>query len=81
MRIVVQESKGKTIRIVLPTGLLLNRATALIMPGMLEKQGISLTRDQAVRIVQAIHVCRRHHPGWKLVEVESSNGDYVEVTL
>ena len=81
MKVIVQESGGRTLRFMIPTGLVLNRIMALILPGMLEKKGVTLTKEQCVRIVQAIRECRRRHPGWKLAEVQSKDGDYVEVTL
>lgn len=81
MRIIAKESTGRSIRLILPTGLLLNRMTAGMLPGVLETKGISVSREQAVKIVQTIRSCRKKHPGWKLLEAESSDGGYVEITL
>lgn len=81
MKIIVNEGDGKQIKIVLPTGMLLNRLTASMLPDLLEKKGIAITREQAVRLVQAIRSCRRHHPDWKLAEIDSSNGEHIEITL
>ena len=81
MRIIIEEKKGKAIKIVLPTGMLLNRLTASMMPGMLEKKGIVLTKAQAIRIVQAVRSCRRHFPDWKMVEIDSANGEHIEIRL
>ena len=81
MRIIIDEGKGKPIKIVLPTGMLLNRLTASMAPGMLEKKGIIITREQALRLAQAFRSCRRHHPGWKLVEIDSSDGEHIEISL
>ena len=81
MRIIVSESKEKEIKIVLPTGMILNRATASAMSGILEKKGIVITRAQAIRLAQAIRSCRRYHPNWKVVEIDSSNGEHIEISL
>ena len=81
MKIIVREHEGRSIHIALPTGLLLNRFTACILPGALEIKGITVTREQAVRIVQAIRECRKRNSNWKLVEIEEENGGYVEITL
>ena len=81
MKIIVRENQGRNFSLTIPTGLMLNRATAFILPGVLEMKGITLTRKQTVKIIQAIRACRRSCPGWKLVEVESKDGDYVEISL
>ena len=59
----------------------MNRMTALIAPGVLEKKGIEITKEQALRMIQAIRGYRRRYPDWKLVEAEMSDGDYLEITL
>ena len=81
MRIDIQTNQGRALKIVLPTGLALNRVTALIFPGALEKKGIHMTREQAIRIVQIIRRCRRNHSSWKLVEMKMEDGSCVDITL
>ena len=81
MKIIIRQTDGPPIQIVLPTGLVLNRATALLMPAALRKRGVELTKDQALRMVQCIRTCRCRYPGWKLVEIESAGGEYVEIIL
>jgi len=81
MKIIIEENGGNVHRYVIPTGLLLNRATALIMPGVLDKKGITLTREQCIRLVSAIRACRREHPDWKLVEIQGGDGSYIEISL
>lgn len=81
MKIIVHEAEGKEFRIVLPTGLVLNRLTALILPGLLEIKGVCITREQTVKMIQAIRTCRKNHPGWKLAEVCSRDGSFVEISL
>jgi len=81
MKVIIEESGGRTHRIVIPTGLILNRATALMLPGMLEVRGVALTKEQCIRLVKAVRACRKSHPGWKLVEVHSQDGSGVEISL
>ena len=47
MRILVKEHEGHTIRLMLPSGLVLNSLTASFLPKYLEEQGIHITREQA----------------------------------
>lgn len=81
MRIIIDEGKEKTIKLVLPTGMVLNRLTASMAPGLLEKKGIIITGEQMLLLIQALRRCRRHHPEWKLVEIDSSKGEHIEISL
>ena len=81
MKIIVREKQGRNYSLTIPTGLMLNRATAFLLPGVLEMKGITLTRQQTMRVIRAIRTCRRSCPGWKLMEVESRDGSYVEISL
>jgi len=81
MKIDVTDERGKHIYIAVPTGLLLNRLTAGGIARGASKQGISLTRSQTIRLIQALRTCRRQNKGWKLIEAESANGERVEITI
>ncbi|HHX72294.1 MAG TPA: hypothetical protein GX701_05130 [Clostridiales bacterium] len=82
MKIVVREESGKKINIVLPTGMVLNRLTAWFACKAIRKHSdLKITRKQALRFIKELRRCKRRHRGWKLVEVESSDGDYVEIKL
>lgn len=81
MIISVKGKAGREFRIVVPTGLLLNRLTAHFIPGALEKRGIALTSDQMMKLIQTIRDCRRKNGKWKLLEAETADGDYVEILL
>ena len=48
---------------------------------LLKEYGIDISKEQAVVFVKALNRYRRKHPEWVLVEVESSNGEYVKVKL
>ena len=81
MKIIVSEGSGKQKKIVLPTGMFLNRLIASMMPDLLEKKGIAVTRAQVIRLAQTIRSFRRHHPDWKTVEIDCSDGDHIEISL
>lgn len=79
MRIIV---KGETnFKFVFPTGLILNRVTAMLVPYIAHEDDITLTRAQAIAMVKAINYYRRRHKDWKLIEVHDANGEYVEIKL
>lgn len=81
MRIIVNSPGCKRINFRLPSGLALNPVTAMFLPGIMKQNGVALTRKQALAIVRAINQYRRRHPDWKLVEVESTSGEYVEIVI
>ncbi len=64
-----------------PTGLVLNRVTAGIVARALGKKGLPLSRKQMVCCIRALNRYRKTHPDWVLVEVNSADGDRVEMKL
>jgi len=81
MRVVVKSNKGPNIWLPIPSGLVLNRFVAGIAPRYLKDHGINITKEQAITFVVALNRYRRKHPDWVLVEVQSSDGDYVKIKL
>ncbi len=81
MKILVR-SENRTIRILFPTGLLLNRLTAFIAVKALKSAlSVDLTAGQIVELARAIKAYKRRHKGWELVNITSSNGDIVYIRL
>ena len=81
MKIVVRSQENRDILVQLPTGLILNPISALLLPKALQENGIVASRAQALALVRAINRYRRSHPGWVLVEVEGADGDYINITV
>lgn len=81
MKIIVETKDLKNIRLYFPTGLVLNRLTALIASKTAEKNGNSLSFDQACCFISALKDFKRKHGKWTLVEVETASGDHVEITI
>ena len=81
MRLVVKGGEHRTIRLCLPTALLLNRLTACIVPLALRKSEVTVTRKQALRLIKELKRCKKRFRGWKMVEVRSADGEYVEIRL
>lgn len=81
MKILVR-SENRTIRILFPTGLLLNRLTAFIAVKALKSAlSVDLTAGQIVELARAIKAYKRRHKGWELVNITSSNGDVVYIRI
>ena len=81
MKIAVHNDGGRDIDLRLPTGLIVNPVSAMMLPKVLEEKGIAASRAQALALVRAINRYRRSHPGWVLVEVESADGSHVKITM
>ena len=90
MKIVIDEGSNVGHRLVffVPVCVVLNRFVASIAPKYLKKCGIELTKEQAKDIVKKLRKClrglrayKRKHPEWKLVEIEGSDGEYLEITI
>lgn len=81
MKIVVMEHGHRDFCLSIPTSFILNRFGAYIAAKAAQKNGSSLTYAQACAFITALKDFKRTHEGWKLVEVESANGSYVEITL
>lgn len=81
MKIVILSNEGPSIRLPIPSGLFLNRIIAGFAPKYLKEYGVSITKDQAIAFVKVLNQYRHKHPDWVLVEVQSSEGDYVKIKL
>lgn len=88
MRIKVEYDKGKRILIPFPSCLIFNplscAVTLWIVNIALRKNGIAETNislSGMCRLSREIMRYRRRHPGWKLVEVDTSSGEKVLIKL
>jgi len=81
MRVYVKEADGHKIDIKIPTGLVLNQLTVGIAAKACKKNGVEISNKQLLQLVKVAKDYKKGHPDWKLVEVESSDGEYVEIIL
>ena len=81
MLIKVRSTDGPNLTIPLPTGLFCNRLTAGFAAKAMAQNGWNATPEQMARLFRAIRQYKRKHPDWVMVEVQSSDGDYVYVKL
>ena len=81
MLIKVRSQDGPNLTIPIPTGLFCNRLTAGFAARAMDQNGFHATPEQMVRFFRAARQYKRRHPDWVMVEVQSSDGDYVYVKL
>ena len=81
MIVKVRAKDGPTLTIPLPPALLCSRLTAGFSAKIMEQNGVHATPEQMVRFFRTARQYKRNHPDWVMVEVKSSEGDYVYVKL
>ena len=81
MIVKVRAKDGPNLTIPIPTALLCNRLTAGFSAKIMEQNGVHATPEQMVRFFRTARQYKRKHPDWVMVEVKSSEGDYVYVKL
>ena len=81
MRIVVNECDGKNRRLCLPSGLVFNRVSAVLLSVALKKKNVKISGKQLRLLFREIKAYKAKRPEWKLAEVHSKNGDMVEIVL
>lgn len=81
MRIIVKADSKKNIRLQLPTGFLLNGASAGILAAKLKKENINISAKQLRILFRAAKAYKATHPQWQLVDVQSHDGESVEIVI
>ena len=81
MLIKVRSADGPNLTIPIPTGLFCNRLTAGFAAKAMAQNGWNATPEQMAQFFRVARQYKRKHPDWVMVEVQSSEGDYVYVKL
>lgn len=81
MRIIVRNGNNTDVNLAIPTNLILNRASLLILQYICKKHEIAIPRKRLVELMKCIRKYKRYNPSWKLVEVEGADGEVVEISL
>ncbi|MBR2019047.1 MAG: hypothetical protein IKA05_01455 [Clostridia bacterium] len=81
MKIVIREEERKTRTFQLPSALLLNRFSAMLIRRALKKKGVTVTRKQTARFLKALKHYKCEHRDWKLLEICDKKNQHVEITL
>jgi hypothetical protein len=84
MKIVVGSARGKTIKLLLPTRLIFNSITATIGARMIRKHArmdSSINAHDLRRFVKEVNRMKKIHPRMNIVDIESADGDIVQIRL
>lgn len=81
MRILIDEHSGHKIHLVFPSSLLLNRVAARFASKMLAKNDIPISPEQVNCFVKELRHFKRRHKDWKIIELQSADGDMIEIQL
>ncbi len=66
---------------ILPTWLMVNVFTVGIIRKKLKKEGVELTRKQTSKFIKEIRRYKKNHSDWNLVEIDSKNGDTMNIKI
>lgn len=80
MRIIAKDEDFH-LNLPIPTRLVVNRLTAVVLCRGLEKYGVHVTQQQLMVFVREFHRFRHRHRRWTLVEVEGHDGEYVKIQI
>lgn len=81
MKVLIKEQDSHAIRLWVPTRLMTNSLAVRLVQKALRKKEIMLSEPLLRKFARAVCECRKQYPGLKLVEVQGSDGELVEVTL
>lgn len=81
MKVIVNETTGNDVNLNLPSGLLTNQVAAAVLAKVLKKNGVELSQKQISKFMKLVQNYKKTHPEWKLVEVDSPNGEHVEIIV
>ena len=81
MRVIVNEVNGNDTNLNLPSGLIMNPVVAAVLEKVCKKRGVEFPRKQISQFMKIVKKYKKEHPEWKLVEVDSPNGEHVEIIV
>lgn len=79
MRIIVIENNKKH-KIIFPTRFLLNKLAANYLHKKIKNE-ITITKKQLYTFLKIVKKYYKENKGWSLLEVDSSDGDHIEIKL
>lgn len=81
MKVIVKETTGTDVNLPLPSGLVFNPVSATILAGLCKKYGVAVSRKQMVDFLKLVREYKKNHPDWRFIEVDSPDGEHVEIVL
>lgn len=81
MRLVVNNGVEQKINLTVPTWLILNKMTVSFLSDFLQKNGVTVTKEQMKLFVTEIRTYKKQHGNLTLLEVKSPKGEEVTIIL
>lgn len=81
MRIEIKDTEDADLRLWIPTGLIINRFTAMFIRPALRSHGIHISDAQAAAFVNALRESKHRFKDWVLVDICSADGSKVYIKL
>ena len=81
MRIYITEESGKQRKFRFPLGLAFNWVTAGVIAKRGQKEGVTISKKQLRALIKEVKRYKKSHKTWKLIEIDSTDGVHVEITL
>jgi len=86
MKILISSRGEKTVKLLVPTRLIFNRLTGFIVAKALSKyvsfnENINISSYDINRIIKEFIRMKKKFPDLVLVDIESSNGDIIQIKL
>ncbi len=80
MKIRIQD-EDTHLQFVIPTSLICNRLATKQISKALNRGGLTISPEEAVQFAKILKEYKRHHKGWKLIEIIGADGSHLEITL
>ena len=81
MKLVVKEQEKTLVKFGVPTGLISNRFSILIIKNLLKKYNIHISSKDLRKMFKIIKVFRKDNPSWTLLEVNTNDSVDVIITV
>lgn len=81
MHITLDGGHGKCLRLHFPSGLVLNRVSAILLSAVLKDKSLNISSGQLSLLFQAIKTYKATHPEWKMIEVHNHDGENIVIVI
>ena len=81
MKLIVNDGVERKVNLTVPTWLILNKMTVSFLSDFLQRNGVTVTREQMKLFVAEIRTYKKQHGNLTLLEVKSKTGEEVTIIL
>ena len=81
MKLIVKDGVEQKVNLTVPTWLMLNKIMIPFLTDFLQKNGVTVTREQMKLFVEEIRTYKKQHGNLTLLEVKAKTGEEVTIIL